>query len=68
MSMNGKRDGFTIDDFEACGRVASLKGGRARRIVQEIGAVVRQWPRFAAIAAVDDPHVAAITPALRLDL
>lgn len=29
MSLNGKRDNFTIEDFRAVGRVASMKRGRA---------------------------------------
>jgi serine/threonine-protein kinase HipA len=31
MSMNGKREGFTLEDFDACGRVAAGRSpGRAR--------------------------------------
>ncbi|MDP3738036.1 MAG: HipA domain-containing protein [Hyphomonadaceae bacterium] len=68
MSMNGKRDGFTLDDFRACGKAALLKRGRAEAIVNEVAEAVARWPQFA-----DDAGVAAalrdtITPALRLDI
>lgn len=68
MSMNGKRDGFTLDDFRACGKAALLKRGRAEAIVEEVAEAVARWPQFA-----DDAGVAAalrdtITPALRLDI
>lgn len=53
MSMNGKRDGFTPEDFKACARVASMKRGRERAIVDEVRAAVRRWPEFADATGVD---------------
>jgi serine/threonine-protein kinase HipA len=50
MSINGKRDNFTIDDFLACEKAVSLKRGRAKEIVREIQEVVARWPEFAAEA------------------
>lgn len=47
MSMNGKVDGFTLDDFNQCGRTALLKRGRARAIVEEVVEVVSEWEKFA---------------------
>lgn len=32
MPMNGKRDGFTLADFRACGKSALMKRGRAEAI------------------------------------
>lgn len=66
MTANGKRDDFTLADFDACGRVATLPRGRATRIVDEVRAVVAGWPAYAERAAVDDEHVRRIAPALRL--
>lgn len=66
MSLNGKRHDFTLEDFDAVGRVASLPRGRARRIVRETIEVVGEWPRFAAEVAVDDAHVSRIANGLRL--
>jgi len=54
MTMNGKRDHFTLEDFNACARTASMKRGRAAKIVAEVQATVAQWPSFAARAGVPD--------------
>lgn len=50
MTLNGKRDGFTQDDFEACAKAALMKRGRAASIIGEVQAAVRRWPEFAAEA------------------
>ena len=68
MSLAGKRDGFTLEDFRDVGRVATLKRGQAERIVKEVAATVAQWPRYAADVDVDDDHIRRITPTLRLRL
>jgi serine/threonine-protein kinase HipA len=52
MTLAGKRDGFTMDDFRACARSASLKRGRAVAIVGEVTAAVRRWKAFADEAGV----------------
>jgi serine/threonine-protein kinase HipA len=66
MTIDGKRDRFTLADFVACGRVASLPRGRARRIVDEVRAVVSEWDSYAGRVGVDEEHVRRIAPALRL--
>ena len=66
MSMNGKRDGFAIDDFRRCAEVVSMKRGRADRIVQEVRETVARWPAFAAEARVDEQQAIRIQAALRL--
>jgi|GEM_PF-2199047 len=68
MTLNGKRDDFTLQDFDACGRVATLPQGRARRIVEEVGEVVSRWEAYAGEARVDEECVHGIAPALRLSL
>lgn len=50
MTMNGKRDGFALEDFEACAKAAVMKRGRAATIIKEVQAAVRHWPEFAAEA------------------
>lgn len=52
MSLNGKRDAFTRDDFRAGAQSALLKRGRAETILGEVCAAVRRWPEFAAEARV----------------
>ena len=54
MTMNGKRDNFTLEDFNACARTASMKRGRAAKIVAEVQATVSQWRSFAQKAGVPD--------------
>ena len=54
MTLNGKRDGFTMADFGAAAKGANMKRGRAEAIVKEISAVVRRWPEFAANAKLAD--------------
>jgi len=68
MSMNGKRDGFAIDDFRRCAEVVSMKRGRADRIVQEVRETVARWPAFAAEARVDEQQAIRIQAALRLTM
>ena len=54
MTMNGKRDGFVLADFEACAKSALMKRGRARATLDEVQAVVTRWPEFAATANLSD--------------
>ena len=68
MSMNGKRDGFTLEDFQACARTASLKQGKGKAIVSEVLEVVSQWPKFAAEAGVAQEWIEKIRRAQRLDM
>lgn len=53
MSMNGKQEYFTMEDFKQCGKSALMKRGRAKTIVQEVIEVVSRWPLFAQEAGVD---------------
>lgn len=68
MTMNGKRDGFTIEDFKACAEVGSSKRGRAVSIINEVRKAVIRWPGFAAGAKVSDAWTKIIKDALRLEL
>jgi serine/threonine-protein kinase HipA len=52
MTMNGKRDNFTMDDFSACAKTAAMKRGRAATILAEVQATVKKWPSFAEAAGV----------------
>jgi serine/threonine-protein kinase HipA len=54
MTLNGKRDGFDLDDFRAAARSARMKRGRAEAIVAEVEAQVERWPEYAAGAGVPD--------------
>jgi len=50
MTLNGKRDGFAVADFEACAKAALMKRGRAATIIEEVREAVKHWPEFAAEA------------------
>lgn len=52
MTLNGKRDGFTIADFQACAKTALMKRGRAETLLEEVTSAVARWPEFAAQAGV----------------
>ncbi|HEX5853514.1 MAG TPA: type II toxin-antitoxin system HipA family toxin [Solirubrobacteraceae bacterium] len=67
MTINAKREDFTLADFQASARAASLPRGAAARIVREVTEVVNEWEGYARRAEVDEEHVRRIAPALRLD-
>ena len=54
MTLNGKRDGFTLQDFESCATAAVMKRGRAATIIEEVRGAVKRWPEFAAEANLAD--------------
>jgi serine/threonine-protein kinase HipA len=68
MSINGKRDDFTVADLERVASTAGLKRGAARRILAEVTAVLERWPEFAAAARVPEDIAAGIHATLRLHL
>lgn len=68
MTMNGKRDEFTMADFRACARSASMKRGRAESIVEEVRAAVAKWSTYAHTAGVMNTWREQIQQNLRLDL
>lgn len=68
MTVNGKRDGFTHADLEACARSAHLKRGRAASIIDEVLTTVQRWPEFAAQANLSDMWIDTIRRAHRLTL
>ncbi len=54
LTLNGKRDRFTLEDFATCAKAALMKRGRAATIVEEVQAAVKRWPEFAAAAQLAD--------------
>jgi serine/threonine-protein kinase HipA len=68
MSINGKRDDFTVADLAQAATVAGLKRGAARRILAEVTAAVKEWPRVAADAGIDDETIRSVRSAQRLRL
>jgi len=68
MSINGKRDGFALEDFEACASTVSISRRRVRVLLEEVREAVSRWPRFAEDAGVGPGWRASIDPTLRLDI
>lgn len=68
MTLNGKRDGFTMEDFKECAEAASLKRGRAEAIVNDVRRAVLKWREFAEKASVADIWEKEINSHLRLEL
>jgi len=66
MTMNGKRDDFTPEDFRACAKTASMKRGRAEVIVNEVLETVSNWRNYADEAGVPGILRDQIQGALRL--
>lgn len=66
MTMNGKRDQFGMDDFNACARSASLKRGRAATIVAEVQTTVSKWRSFAEQASLPEAVSEKIQRSLHL--
>jgi serine/threonine-protein kinase HipA len=68
MTMNGKRDHFTMNDFTACAKTASMRRGRARTIVKEVMEAVSRWRNYADDAGILSSWRDQIQQTLRLNL
>jgi serine/threonine-protein kinase HipA len=68
MSLNSKRDDFTIEDFKACAKNASMKRGRAEEIVRQVQEAVLQWNYFAAKSGVPPEVADGIAKAHRTEI
>ena len=64
MTINGKRDNFSIDDLIRVAETGDIKSPRA--VIQEVSDVVRLWPDYAQDAAVGKSNILAIEKDLRL--
>lgn len=68
MSINGKRDGFAVEDLMAVARSAGISTVKARTMLQRIHDAVGRWPEFAARAGVKPGWIRQIGASHRLDL
>ena len=67
MTINGKQDGFTLEDVRTCAATVGLKRGRAETILDEVRAAVQRWPEHAARAGVWPAQRDQIRSTLRLE-
>jgi serine/threonine-protein kinase HipA len=66
MTINGKTDDFTREDFKAVAQVAGLKRGKHEAILTEVMDTVKEWARYAKTAGVLSSQRDKITRTLRL--
>jgi serine/threonine-protein kinase HipA len=66
MSINGKRDHFTLDDLITVGESISIPG--PVEVVDEVAAAVSNWPEFAKASGVGSKLIAEVARNHRLDL
>jgi serine/threonine-protein kinase HipA len=66
MSVNGKRDGFTLDDLIECGKAADIRERQVRELVAEVEASVREWRTFASEAGIPERWAASIESTFRV--
>ncbi len=68
MTLNGKRDHFDLEDFEACSKTASMKRGRARDILRQVQDAVSKWRDFASAAGIGNEVADNIASTHRMDI
>ncbi|NBK24545.1 MAG: HipA domain-containing protein, partial [Spirochaetia bacterium] len=66
MSMQGKRDHFTLEDFKECGKRVHLVRGRAQAIVEEISDAVQTWKQIAHEVGIEEETTEYISKQFRL--
>lgn len=60
MSINGKRDNFTIADMIQTAKMANIKAPNAKRIIQQVSKAISNWPDFAKTAGVSEEWIKQI--------
>jgi len=68
MTLNGKRDGFSLADLSAVARLAGLKRGRAEGILAEVCEAVAGWRAIANAAGLEEQMSEQIARSHRLGL
>jgi len=65
MSVNGKRDGFEMNDLIELGLKADLTKNKTKKIIEEVQGAVNLWEQFAKEAGVPQIHAMEIKRNLR---
>lgn len=68
MSLGGKRDNFTLDDFVQGGKAASLSARAVQTTLREVADAVRNWRQIAEDVGVLPEHVDGVEQNLRLSI
>jgi serine/threonine-protein kinase HipA len=67
MTVNGKRDNFTLEDLLTSGKSALLKQGQAKKMLNEIRQAVSRWRDYADEVGVNPDQRDKIQKTLRLE-
>jgi serine/threonine-protein kinase HipA len=65
MSINGKRDAFSLSDLTALAESGGIKRARACGVIDEVDSAVDRWAEFASAAGVPDATAERIGKAHR---
>lgn len=65
MSLNGKTDGFELDDLLTFGKFADMKTIEAKAIINEIEAAISKWPELCDEAGLEPAMVKRVTQGFR---
>ena len=68
MSVNGKRDGFDVDDLVSLAGVGGIKRAPARRLIAEVTRAVREWRAHAEAAELEDQDTERVERSFRSEL
>jgi serine/threonine-protein kinase HipA len=68
MSINGKRDRFTLEDLRSVAELASIKRATAGDLIGRVIDAVKDWPTLATEAGIPEERIARIGQAHRLEL
>jgi serine/threonine-protein kinase HipA len=68
MMINGKRDGFVLEDLRAVARMGGLKQGRAEAIHEEVREAVLRWSELAAANGIAERAIGEIAATHRLEM
>lgn len=68
MSLNGKRDGFDVDDLITFAGVSGLKKTKAKAILSDVSSAVSSWRRFAEDAGMPETDIDRIERTQRRQL
>lgn len=60
MTMNGKSDNFTFEDFQECASVISMKKTRVADILEEVWVGVSKWSEYAEEEGIDPTTIRAV--------
>ena len=65
MSVNGRRDGFVLDDLLAFAEYCSIRTRQAKAIIREVEEAVERWPEFAAEAGLREERFEVVGASFR---